>query len=59
MALRYFHNEKKSVEPHLLHEFADDFYDEPLRLMLCGFIRPEKNFPSLGEGPKCCTSGKL
>lgn len=36
-------------EPHLLHTFEEDFYGEKLHLVLCGFIRNELNFNSLGE----------
>lgn len=43
----YFDNSKKTVEPWLLHEFPDDFYDEELRLVVVGYIRPEADFPSL------------
>jgi riboflavin kinase len=43
----YFDNDSKTVEPWLLHEFEDDFYDEELRLVVVGYIRPEANFPSL------------
>lgn len=39
-------------EPHLLHTFEDDFYGEKLYLLLCGFIRNELNFKSLGEEEK-------
>ena len=39
--------EEKTVEPHLLHTFEDDFYGADMRLVLCGFLRPEWNFPSL------------
>ena len=35
------------MEPHLLHEFANDFYNEPIKLLICGYLRPEKNYPSL------------
>lgn len=35
------------MEPHLLHEFENDFYDEPIKLLICGYLRPEKNYPSL------------
>lgn len=28
-------------EPWLLHEFEDDFYEEELRLVVVGYIRPE------------------
>lgn len=34
-------------EPHLLHEFEQDFYGEELRLVILAFIRPEANFTSL------------
>nr|CAB3471778.1 unnamed protein product [Digitaria exilis] len=36
-----------SKEPWLLHDFAEDFYGEELRLAIVGYIRPEANFPSL------------
>ncbi|CAM9359566.1 unnamed protein product, partial [Choristocarpus tenellus] len=35
-------------EPHLLHVFKEDFYGEKLHLLICGFIRNELNFNSLG-----------
>jgi FAD synthase len=35
------------VEPHLLHTFAEDFYGQELRLVVCGYLRPELNFSSL------------
>ena len=44
----FFKNERKTVEPHLLHDFGGaDFYGEELRLVLCGYMRPELNFTSL------------
>ena len=45
----FFKNEKKTLEPHLLHVFKDDFYGEELRLVVTGYLRPEKNFGSLEE----------
>ncbi|CAM9094023.1 unnamed protein product [Pylaiella littoralis] len=45
----YFDNKAKTVEPHLLHEFSEDFYGEKLHVLLCGFIRNELNFNSLDE----------
>ncbi|CAM9639641.1 unnamed protein product, partial [Ectocarpus fasciculatus] len=36
-------------EPHLLHEFEEDFYGEKLHVLLCGFMRKELNFNCLGE----------
>nr|CCA22738.1 riboflavin kinase putative [Albugo laibachii Nc14] len=43
----YFKNEVKTVEPHLLHHFEEDFYGATLKLLICGYLRPEMNFPSL------------
>ncbi|ESR62456.1 hypothetical protein CICLE_v10015592mg [Citrus x clementina] len=43
----YFDNAEKTIEPWLLHEFDEDFYDEELHLVIVGYIRPEANFPSL------------
>ena len=43
----FYKNTKKTVEPHLLSVFAADFYGEELRLVVCGYLRPEANFPSL------------
>mmetsp|Transcript_72867 Transcript_72867/g.173855 ORF Transcript_72867/g.173855 Transcript_72867/m.173855 type:complete len:181 (+) Transcript_72867:88-630(+) len=34
----------KTIEPWILHDFAEDFYDCELRLMICGFVRPEAKF---------------
>lgn len=36
-------------EAHLLHQFDGDFYDEELTLLLCGYLRQEADFSSLGE----------
>jgi riboflavin kinase / FMN hydrolase len=43
----YYQNTKKTVEPHLLHSFDDDFYGQELRLTICGYLREEATFPSL------------
>ncbi|CAN0149589.1 unnamed protein product [Scytosiphon promiscuus] len=45
----YFDNKAKTVEPHLLHDFDEDFYGQKLHVLLCGFIRNELNFNSLDE----------
>jgi len=42
-------NPEKMVEAHLLHVFHDDFYHEPLALLLVGFIRAERKFNSFDE----------
>jgi riboflavin kinase len=39
----------QTVEPHLLHEFPDDFYGEELKFLVCGYVRPERSFASLEE----------
>mmetsp|Transcript_9080 Transcript_9080/g.11360 ORF Transcript_9080/g.11360 Transcript_9080/m.11360 type:complete len:185 (+) Transcript_9080:100-654(+) len=43
----YFKNEKKTVEPHLMYKFDADFYGEHLKLIVCGYIRPELDFVSM------------
>lgn len=43
----YFDNKEKTVEPHIMHSFDDDFYGCKLRLLVCGYLRPEKNFSSM------------
>lgn len=40
------------VEPHLIHVFDDDFYGEELKFLVCGYVRPERSFPSLGQFQK-------
>ena len=35
------------MEAHLLHEYAEDFYGKEMRVLACGFIRPEMRMPSL------------
>ena len=45
----YYKNEKKSVETHILNKFEDDFYGATLKIVIAGFIRPEKNFSSLED----------
>ncbi|XP_018337145.1 PREDICTED: riboflavin kinase [Trachymyrmex septentrionalis] len=45
----YYKNEKKSMEVHLLHKFQRDLYGEELKIIICGYIRPEKDFSSLDE----------
>lgn len=42
-----FANEHKSVEPHLLNNFQEDFYGVEISVVLCGYIRPELAFESL------------
>ncbi|KTW30787.1 hypothetical protein T552_00499 [Pneumocystis carinii B80] len=42
----YYNNNKLSVEVHFIHEFKKDFYEEEIRLIIMGFIRPECNYIS-------------
>lgn len=42
-------NADKSVEVHVLHDYARTFYDETLQVMVLGFIRPMASFASLDE----------
>ncbi|KAJ7394189.1 hypothetical protein OS493_003870 [Desmophyllum pertusum] len=43
----FYNNTKKSMETHIIHSFNNDFYGSELSVVILGFIRPEKNFPSL------------
>uniref|UniRef100_A0A0K8RGW5 Riboflavin kinase n=1 Tax=Ixodes ricinus TaxID=34613 RepID=A0A0K8RGW5_IXORI len=45
----YFKNEKKSVETHIMAQFPEDFYGAMLRIVVLGYLRPEKNFSSVEE----------
>jgi FAD synthase len=43
----YFDNKEKTVEPHIMHEFKEDFYGCKLKLLVCARLRDEKNFDSM------------
>lgn len=43
----YYNNTEKTAEPWLLHDFKDNFYGQTLRLLVCGYLRPEANFTTL------------
>ncbi len=43
----FYKNSRKTIEPHLLHVFEQDFYGQQLRLVVCGYLRQEANFGSL------------
>jgi len=45
----YYNNSKKSVETHIIHKYDENFYGDWLKLLICGYIRPEQNFNSLDE----------
>lgn len=43
----FYKNTVRSAEVHVLHKFASDFYDVPMRLLLLGFIRLELDYSGL------------
>ncbi|CAB4396893.1 riboflavin kinase [Rhizophagus irregularis] len=43
----YYKNEKRSAEVHIMHTFPEDFYGVELRVVVLGYIRPEKDYSSL------------
>ncbi|KAK6067971.1 riboflavin kinase [Seiridium cupressi] len=43
----YYKNTVRSAEVHVLHKFSSDFYDVPMRLLILGFIREEKDYNGL------------
>lgn len=45
----FFKNKQKSMETHILHQFAEDFYGSTLRVCIVGFIRGMTDFSSLDE----------
>ena len=36
-------------ETHIMHNYSENFYGSWLRLSICGYIRPEQDFTSLGN----------
>lgn len=45
----FFKNEKKTMEIHILHTFPEDFYGQEIKIIITGYIRPEKDFTSIDE----------
>lgn len=46
----YYKNTEKTIEAHLIHDSQlEDFYGERIKLLLCGYLRNELNFKSLGK----------
>ncbi|KAI1453193.1 riboflavin kinase [Annulohypoxylon moriforme] len=43
----FYKNSGRSAEVHVLHKFAADFYDAPMRLLILGFVREERDYSSL------------
>lgn len=40
----FYKNSVRSVEVHILHDFACDFYGAHMNLLILGFIRPEYDY---------------
>ncbi|KAI8900507.1 hypothetical protein BC833DRAFT_614351 [Globomyces pollinis-pini] len=40
----FYNNEKRSAEVHIIHKFEADFYDEELRIIILGYLRPELDY---------------
>ncbi|KAI0391089.1 hypothetical protein F5Y17DRAFT_25512 [Xylariaceae sp. FL0594] len=43
----FYKNAVRSAEVHLLHRFAADFYGSPMRLLVLGFVRDERDYADL------------
>ena len=43
----FFNDKRKSIEPWLLREFEEDFYDETLSVLVCAYVRAECNFTTV------------
>nr|QBK84613.1 MAG: riboflavin kinase [Pithovirus LCDPAC01] len=52
----HFNNRCSTVETYILHEFSDDFYGAPIRVILCSYIRKQKAFSGVDELIKAITS---
>ena len=45
----FYKNEQRTLEAYLCHEFGRDFYGQPMRLLVCGFLRPQADFGSMDQ----------
>jgi len=45
----FYGNTKKSFETHIIHQFEDDFYGAELGVVVCGYLREEKNYKSIDD----------
>uniref|UniRef100_A0A915KG97 riboflavin kinase n=1 Tax=Romanomermis culicivorax TaxID=13658 RepID=A0A915KG97_ROMCU len=45
----HFHNTKKTIEAHLLHEFPNDFYGSILKIVVLGYLREMASFKTIDE----------
>ncbi|KAI1766941.1 riboflavin kinase [Hypoxylon sp. FL1150] len=43
----FYKNAVRSAEVHVLHGFGADFYDAPMRLLILGFVREERDYANL------------
>mmetsp|Transcript_38200 Transcript_38200/g.75189 ORF Transcript_38200/g.75189 Transcript_38200/m.75189 type:complete len:180 (-) Transcript_38200:495-1034(-) len=43
----HFNNKEETVEAYLVHQFPEDFYGATMKLMICGYLRPQVPFSSL------------
>ncbi|KAI0429327.1 hypothetical protein F5Y09DRAFT_342760 [Xylaria sp. FL1042] len=43
----FYKNSVRSAEVHVLWSFGADFYDAPMRLLILGFVRDEKDYSDL------------
>lgn len=42
-------NSEKIIEAHLIRYKGEDFYGQPLKILLAAYLRPEKKFSNFGE----------
>ena len=41
---------ERTIEAYLCHDFGErDFYDAPMKLLICAFLRPQAKFDSFDE----------
>jgi len=40
----YYKNERMSAEVHIMHDFKADFYDQHMKVVVLGYIRPELDY---------------
>lgn len=45
----FYGNKQKTCEPWMVADFEQDFYGEQLRLVVCGYVRPEADFTTLED----------
>ncbi|SPQ23156.1 be4df855-ff45-4d87-9ff7-333f2a2ac1b3 [Thermothielavioides terrestris] len=43
----FYKNTVRSAEVHVLHAFGADFYGVEMRLLICGFVREERDYAGL------------